>query len=186
MCTVASAVSLIVTAVGTASSMYERKEQTRQAEKAAEQESAYQLGLLETEKAKNMEEAQRALQRGEIEAERQRRNARRGIGDVRSMLSAGGFELDSGSNLSLLTEQAEENQYENSLIRYQAATEANRLQNQAWQTQGAQWNLQAQKKLASSAARSNLNYQQGKSLLTGMAQGGLAIYSGLQESGKIK
>ncbi len=172
MCDGVSAALLVATTVA---SIGMQQVQAHQAAKEATAQAKYAAEAQDNEQARNMEEARRALQRGELEADRQRRQASRANGGSVSMLAASGFELDSGSNLSLLMENAEEAQHENAMIRFNAANEAWQYQNRAVDNLNAQASALAQGQNAANKAHYQANMASIGAGLQGIGSG-MSLY----------
>lgn len=108
--------SLATTALSTGVGMYGQAMQQQQAAQAAEASAAYNAQVAENQAATQRELAQNEIAKGISERERQQRSAARAMGEMRAQMGASGFTLDSGSNLSLLAESAQEHQYDSNLI----------------------------------------------------------------------
>ena len=111
-----AAVSVALAVAGTAMSMYSQYEQGKQQAKAATAQAEYNAQVAENEKAQQQQLAQNEIAKGIAERDRHMRNVSRQQGEMASMLAASGFEIDSGSNLSMLGESAEEAQYDANII----------------------------------------------------------------------
>lgn len=108
--------SLATTALSTGVGLYGQAMQQQQAAQAAEASAAYNAQVAENQAATQRELAQNEIAKGISERERQQRSAARAMGEMRAQMGASGFTLDSGSNLSLLAESAQEHQYDSNLI----------------------------------------------------------------------
>ena len=116
MCEPMTIATLAVTAVSTAVSMYAQNQQGKQQAKAATASAEYNLQVAENEKATQQQLAQNEVAKGIADRDRHMRNVSRQQGEMTSMLAASGFEIDSGSSLSMLGESAEEAQYDANII----------------------------------------------------------------------
>jgi hypothetical protein len=113
-----------VTAVSTAMSMYAQNQQQKAAQKSAEASAEYNAQVAANEQATQEQLARNEISKGIADRERQQRAAARAMGEMRAGMGASGFELDSGSNLSLLAESATEHQYDSNIIDQNAAMAA--------------------------------------------------------------
>lgn len=136
--------------------------------------ASYNMQRAQNEMALQRQLSQQELQKGEADKSRQARDAARQMGAMRAAMGAGGFELDSGSNLSLLGESAKEAQYDNYIIGQNAAQSA-------WQHDLAAANAQTdynfynfQKKNAKSGRKASL-LDMGTTLL-GTVGKGISMY----------
>jgi hypothetical protein len=118
-----------------------QKAQARSARAAAE----YNAQAAENQAATHRELAKNEIAKGVADRERQQRQAARAMGQMRADMAASGFEIDSGTNLSLLAESAGEHQYD-------SATIMSNAEQAAWQqevaainatNQGSMYNWQA-------------------------------------------
>jgi len=132
--------SIAVTAISTAASMYAGYQQQQSAEKSAKSAAEYNAQMAENEAATQQALAKNEISKGIADRERQQRQAARAMGDMRANMGASGFEMDSGSNLSLLEESAAEHQYDSAVIMSNA-------EQSAWQHQVAGLNATNQKSL---------------------------------------
>lgn len=114
--TITAVTTIATTALSTAVGMYAQHEQQKTQEKAATQAAEYNAQVAENEKAQQMQLAQNELAKGAADRSRQQRDAARQLGAMRSDLAASGFEMDSGSALSLLGESAQEAQHDSNII----------------------------------------------------------------------
>lgn len=120
MCSVAIA----VTALSTVVSMVGQYTQTRQQTAAQEAQAKYNAQIAAQEAATQQQLAQNEIAKGSAERNRLIRSGVRKMGETRSQLGASGFEMDSGSPLSLLAESAEEIQYDANIVSQNAAMSA--------------------------------------------------------------
>lgn len=168
MCDGGITATLIMTAASTAMSMAAQAAQQRQQQAAMNAQAKAQAQALENEKALKQQMAQDELAKGAAEISRQQRDATRKQGEMGAAMGAAGFTLDSGTNLSLLGESAEEAQYDSNII----AENANRA---AWQHQVGITGLDNQMSMLS-AQRANAStgtdwLGMGGTLLGGIAKG---------------
>ena len=119
-----TAVTLAVTAIATAASMYAQYQGQKTQEKNAKAAAAYNAQVAENEAATQQQLAQNEISKGIADKERQQRAAARAMGEMRANMGASGFEMGSGSNVSLLAESAEEHQYDSNVITQNAAQAA--------------------------------------------------------------
>ena len=131
---------MALTAVATGVQMYAQNQ--AQKSQAAAQANAQ---MAENQAAMHREQARNEIAKGVADRERQQRHAARAMGQQRADMAASGFEMDSGSNLSLLAESAGEHQYDSAVIPSNA-------ERAAWQhevaamnatNQGSMYNWQA-------------------------------------------
>lgn len=127
-------VPITLALLSTATSMYAQNEQSRQQQAAATAQLEGQMRQAEYDKAVRQEAANLENAKGIAERDRAMRAARMRLAEQTSMLAAGGFELDSGSNLSLLADGAEEAQYDADLMTHEI--NARNWQNQVGVTSG--------------------------------------------------
>jgi hypothetical protein len=80
--------------------------------------------VAENEAATQQQLARNEMSKGIADRERQQRQAARAMGQMRADMGASGFEMDSGSMLSLLAESAQEHQYDSQVIMNNAAQAA--------------------------------------------------------------
>ena len=109
-------VPLAMTILSTATAMYSQNQQQKTASKAATAQAEYNAQVAANEQATQQQLAQNEVAKGVAERDRLLRQASRQQGEATSMLAANGFALDSGSNLSLLAEGAEEAQYDANIV----------------------------------------------------------------------
>lgn len=180
MCEPMTIASLAVTAVSTAVGMYAQNQQGKQQQAAANAQAEYNMQVAENDKAMQRQLAQNELAKGEADRERLQRQAARQQGEMTSMLAASGFQLDSGSNLSMLGESAEEAQYDANIVSQNAARAA-------WQHEAGMTAADNQMSMISaqqanskpSGAASMLNM--GGTLLSGIGTG-LNMYNGYKQT----
>jgi hypothetical protein len=124
MCVTTAALSMIATGLSTAFGVMGQISQARSQAAAAEQASAYNQQVAANEAATRQQLAEAALAKGAAERDRVIRAALSKQGELRAGMGASGFQLDSGSNLSLLAESAQEGQYDAEVVSNNAAQEA--------------------------------------------------------------
>ena len=132
--------ALAVTIISTVASMASQFIQYRQEKKAAQASADYNASIAADQARTSQALAQNEIAKGEADRERLIRGAARDQGEMRSMLGASGFEMDSGSGLSLLAESAQEHQYDANIVSHNAAMAAwqhqananSALNNQSW------------------------------------------------------
>lgn len=165
-----AAVPLIITAISTAVSMYAQHQQTKAQESSAKAAAQYNADAAAQEAETQRQLAQNEIAKGAAERNRVIRSGLRHMGEMRSGLAASGFEMDSGSALSVLGESAEE-------IQYDADITTQNAHMAAWQHQvgiagaenaGAWANYQKDQAKNSGAASA---LAMGGTLLGGIAQG---------------
>jgi len=127
MCSV-TAVTIAATVASTAISMAGQYRQAQAQEESARVAAEYNAQIAANEEATQRQLAQNELAKGAADRDRQRRQAARAMGEMRANMGASGFQMDSGSMMSLLAESATEHQYDNNII----AQNANMA---AWQHQ---------------------------------------------------
>jgi hypothetical protein len=98
--------------------------------KSARAAAEYNAQIAANEEATQKQLAMNEIAKGVADRERQQRQAARTMGEMRANMGASGFEMDSGTNLSLLAEQAAEHQYDSAVI-------ASNSEQAAWQHQVA-------------------------------------------------
>jgi hypothetical protein len=108
-------------AVFGAMGQYAQAKAQGQAQKSA---AEYNAAVAAREQATQQQLAQSELAKGEADRTRILREGARKQGELRSLMGASGLAMDSGSNLSLLDESAEEIQYDATLAGRNAATAA--------------------------------------------------------------
>lgn len=136
-----TAVSIAVAVIGAAVTAYSQHEQQKAQEKSAKASAQYNAQVAENEAATQRELARNELSKGIAEREQQQRKAARAMGQMRADMGSSGFEMDSGSNLSLLAESAGEHQYDSAVITSNA-------EQAAWQHEVAAINATNQGNLA--------------------------------------
>ena len=178
--------SLAMGVLSTGIGMYSQRQQQRQAAAAAQASANYNAQI-----AQNTADTQEQLARNEIakgvaDRERQQRQAARAMGEMRAGMGASGFEMDSGSALSLLAESAGEHQYDSQIISQNA-------EQAAWQHLMGQTSAMNEKSFAdyqfANAGSGSSGLSMAGSLLGGVgsAIGGYASYSKLnQQPGRQK
>ena len=112
----ATAAAIVVSVASTAVSMYAQQQQAQQQQAAQEKMAAYNAQVAANEAATQEQLARNEISKGIADRERQQRDAARKMGEMRANMGASGFEMDSGSNLSLLAESAQEHQYDSNVI----------------------------------------------------------------------
>lgn len=137
MCSFAIA-GMAITALSTVAQMAGQAQQQQQQQKAAEASAAYNAQIAANEAAVQQQLAQNEISKGIADRERQQRDAARKMGEMRANMGASGFEMDSGSNLSLLEESAAEHQYDSNVIMSNARQAAWQHQVGATQAQNQQ------------------------------------------------
>jgi hypothetical protein len=111
-----TAISIAVAVIGASVSAYSQHEAQKSQEKSAKASAAYNAQVAENEAATQQELARNEISKGIADRERQQRSAARAMGEMRANMGASGFEMDSGSNESLLAESAAEHQYDSQII----------------------------------------------------------------------
>ena len=166
MCSAAIILTAASTAVGMASQYYQYKQETNAAQAAAEYNSQIAADQARTSNAL----AQNELAKGDADRERLLRQGAQHQGEMKSQLAASGFEMDSGSGLSLLADSAQNIQYDAQITSHNAAMNAWQHQagaNKALNEQNWQ-NFQYKQSKGSRAAQL---FGMGGSLLGGIATG---------------
>lgn len=136
----------------------------------AGQQSKYAQAQLEAEaQAEANQQAQMEIQKGITEQEKYLRKARAQQAQNASMIAAGGFEMDSGTNLSMLQDQAEEIQHEANTITQNAEIASWQQMVNASNAASQQSMLRA-KKYNSKVDRLGLDMSMSKSLLSGLSR----------------
>lgn len=120
MCDPTLAITAVSTLVGAAGQYAQYKSESAAQQSAAE----YNAAIAAQEAATQQQLAQNELAKGEAERTRLLRSGARHQGELRSLMGASGFEMDSGSALSLLGESAEEIQYDANIVGQNAAMAA--------------------------------------------------------------
>jgi hypothetical protein len=121
---------MVMGGISTAVGMYGQAQAQKAQEASARASAQYNAQIAENEMATRQQLAQNEIARGVADKERQQRQAARAMGEMRANMGASGFEMDSGSNVSLLAESAAEHQYDSNVISQNAAMAA-------WQQQSA-------------------------------------------------
>lgn len=124
MCGIAA--TLATTAIATAVNMYSQNQAQKSQAAATRASAEYNAQVAANEAATQQELARNEISKGIADRERQQRQAARAMGEMRAQMGASGFEMDSGSNLSLLAESAGEHQYDSQVI-------MNNAEQAAWQ-----------------------------------------------------
>lgn len=134
---------MALSAVTTGISMAAQSQQAQQQANAQKRAAEYNAQVAANEAATQQQLARNEIQKGVADRERQQRQAARAMGEMRANMGASGFEMDSGSNESLLAESAQEHQYDSQVIMSnanQAAWQHLVAANSAGNQQGfAQW-----------------------------------------------
>jgi len=176
----ATAAAIVVSVATTAVSMYAQQQQAQQQQAAQEKMAAYNAQIAANEAATQEQLARNEISKGIADRERQQRDAARKMGEMRANMGASGFEMDSGSNLSLLAESAQEHQYDSNVIMsnanqaaWQHLVAANSAQNQQgfynWQGSNA------------GAGQGATNLAMAGTLLGGIGNG-IGIYNNYQKN----
>jgi len=125
--------------------MYAQNQAQKSQAASAKAAASANAQMAENQAATHREQARNEIAKGIADRERQQRHAARAMGEQRANMGASGFEMDSGSNLSLLAESAGEHQYDSAVITSNA-------EQAAWQhevaamnavNQGSMFNWQA-------------------------------------------
>ena len=124
-------VTLALTAASAAIGMVNQYNTGQQQIAAAQNAAGHTAQLEANEAAAKNQLAQNELAKGETEKSRFLRSASQAMGTRRSQLAGGNFELDSGSNASILSQEAEELQHDAQLISQRAAESAYGYQTQS-------------------------------------------------------
>jgi hypothetical protein len=143
--------------------MYSQKTAADQQEKAAKEAAAYNAQIAENQQAVQEGLARSEMQKGINDKERQQRKAAQAMSDMRAQMGASGFEIDSGTNLSLLAESAQEHQYDSQVI-------LNNAQQAAWAHQ-----------VGATSAENNKNF----ALYQGEQAGNNGLSTGLNMAGTL-
>ena len=161
---------MIFAVASTVFSMASQYVSYRQESKAQQAAANYNAQIAANEKEVQQKLAQNELARGAAERERVIRAGARHQGEMRSMLGASGFEMDSGSGLSLLGESAEEIQYDANIVSQNAAMAA--WQHEAGAVKaGNEQNWQLYQGQQSKGSRTAQWLGMGGSLLGGIGKG---------------
>lgn len=109
--------AVAVTALSKVMGMFSQHALQRAQEKSARAAAEYNAQVAENEAATKRQLAQNEISKGIADRERQQRAAARAMGEMRANMGASGFEMDTGSMVSLLDESATEHQYDSNIIR---------------------------------------------------------------------
>jgi hypothetical protein len=162
--------------------MYAQNEQQKAIESSTRAAAEHNAQMAENEAATQQQLARNEISKGIADRERQQRQAARAMGDMRANMAASGFEMDSGSNLSLLAESAAEHQYD-------SATIMSNAEQSAWQhlvgalnatNQGSMYNWQ---KANAASGRGATNLAMAGTLLGGIGSG-IGQYNQFQQNQK--
>jgi hypothetical protein len=123
MCSI-TALTIGATVLSTGLSMYGQYQAGKAQESSAKASARYNAQAAEDEAATRLQLARNEIAKGAADRERQQRQAARAMGEMRAGMAASGFEMDSGSNLSLLAESAAEHQHDSNIITRNAAMAA--------------------------------------------------------------
>lgn len=107
---------LFVSIAASAMSAMGQYQQARTASKTAQATAEYNAKLAAQEAETARQQSIMEQQKGAVELSNQRRKAQIAMGKMRASMGASGFEMDSGSNLSMLAESAAEHQQDSSVI----------------------------------------------------------------------
>ena len=121
-----TAVMVATTVAATALSVASQYQQQKAQERSQKTAAAYNAQVAENEAATQRQLAQNEIAKGAAERSQQQRQAARAMGEMRAGMGASGFQMDTGSMVSLLEESAAEHQYDSSVI-------GNNAQQAAWQ-----------------------------------------------------
>ena len=124
MCDATSIVSGVVAVIGAATTAYAQHESQKTQERAQRNAAEHNAQVAANEAAVQEQLARNEMAKGIADRERQQRNAARAMGSMRAAFGASGFTMDSGSSLSLLSESAEEHQYDAQVIMSNASQAA--------------------------------------------------------------
>lgn len=106
----------ILTGVGIGLSAITTGLQAQQQARAQKAAAEYNAQVAANAAATQQELARNEIAKGIADRERQQRQAARAMGEMRANMGASGFEMDSGSSVSLLAESAQEHQYDSQVI----------------------------------------------------------------------
>lgn len=106
----------ILTGVGIGLSAITTGLQAQQQARAQKAAAEYNAQVAANAAATQQELARNEIAKGIDDRERQQRQAARAMGEMRANMGASGFEMDSGSSVSLLAESAQEHQYDSQVI----------------------------------------------------------------------
>lgn len=115
---------MALSAISTGVGMYAQHQQAKAQTSAAQASAQYNAQIAANEAEGQRQLAQNEIAKGAADRERLLRAGARKQGELRSQLGASGFEMDSGSALSLLGESAEEIQYDAEITSRNAAMNA--------------------------------------------------------------
>ena len=115
MCGIAEA-GLALSAISTVAGMGGQVMSATNQSKSAKAQAEVQMQQARNQQALAEQQAQNEISKGIAEENRSRRQASKQQGELASMLSASGFQMDSGSMLGILTDSAEEAQYDSNII----------------------------------------------------------------------
>ena len=121
-----TAVTIGLMAVSTALTVAGQMQAQKTQEKSAKAAAKYNAQVAENEAATQRQLAMNEIAKGAAERSQQQRKAARAMGEMRAGMGASGFEMDTGSMVSLLEESAAEHQYDSSVI-------SSNAQQAAWQ-----------------------------------------------------
>ena len=161
---------IAMTAISTGVQMYAQNQAQRSQAASARAAAGANAQMAENQAAIHREQARNEIAKGIADRERQQRSAARAMGEQRANMAASGFEMDSGSNLSLLAESAGEHQYDSAVITSNA-------EQAAWQhevaamnatNQGSMYNWQ---RANANSGRGATNLAMGGTLLGGIGTG---------------
>lgn len=177
-----AAISIATTVISTAVGMYAQAQAQAAQEKSQKAAAEYNAQMAENQKAQHLQEAQNKAAKGAADIERQQRQAARAMGQKRADMAASGFEMDSGSSLSLLAEDAAEHQYDTAVL-------ASNTEQDIWQSQVAAINATNQKSLAdwqyanAGSGRAATGIAMAGTLLGGIGEG-IGTYNTWQQNKK--
>lgn len=166
MCGLPLVLTALTTAVSMAGSYVDNKQQTA----AAQAQADYQAQMAANEATRQQQLAQNELAKGQTERDTFLRSATKSMGTMKSQLAAGNFTLNSGSNLSLLAQEAQELQHQAQLIGQNSAEAAYGHQTGASQAMN-QKNWAEYEKRKASSNKSSLLLDMGGTLLGGIGRG---------------
>ena len=115
MCGIAAA-GLALSAISTVAGMGGTVMSATNQSKSAKAQAEVQMQQAKNQQILAEQQAQNEIAKGIAEENRHRRQASKQQGELASMLSASGFQMDSGSMLGILTDSAEEAQYDSNII----------------------------------------------------------------------
>lgn len=114
--TIMTGVGIGISAITTGLNMAAQYQQAQQQARAQKAAAEYNAQVAANEAATQQELARNEIAKGIADRERQQRQAARAMGEMRANMGASGFEMDSGSSVSLLAESAQEHQYDSQVI----------------------------------------------------------------------